>query len=191
MTEVFIDRDGVILKNIYYSDSDSWEAPRRPAQFELHNNALEALNMLYQGGHKLFLVSNQPNAATGKSSKEDLKLIHQYLVSALTKYQIQFTEFFYCCHHPQGKDPELGIICNCRKPEPYFLLKASITYSFNLAHSWMIGDRETDIQCGKAAGSRTIKIFADHPSSASGMAGADYQAKDLMEAAKIVLSKKA
>ena len=69
---------------------------------------------------------------------------------------------YYCPHHPDrgypGEVPELKIDCGCRKPRPGLLLRAAADYNIDLANSWMIGDSDSDVQAGQAAGCRTIRI---------------------------------
>jgi len=186
---VFLDRDGVINRNVLDPATGEYGAPLRAQDFALAPGALDAMQSLRKAGFLLFLVSNQPNYAKGKSSLEELAAIHAKLLAALKTAGIEFTDFYYCHHHPQGVMPTHSGPCDCRKPSPYFLLKARDTYRVSLQHSWMIGDRATDIQCGRSAGVRTIRVQEDHPASrASHEVKADFEADDLAEAAKIILN---
>jgi D-glycero-D-manno-heptose 1,7-bisphosphate phosphatase len=96
---------------------------------------------------------------------------------------------YYCLHHPQGVIPEYAIQCACRKPLPYFLFKARDSFDISLSESWMIGDRITDVQCGAAAATRTIRVAPDHPcrDPDTGAMKANFEASDLMQAAEIIL----
>jgi D-glycero-D-manno-heptose 1,7-bisphosphate phosphatase len=184
---VFLDRDGVINRNVLNPATGEFESPLTPDDFELLPGTLDALLALRSAGLLLFLVSNQPNIAKGKSTPEQLESIHQKLLSALTQAQIQFARFYYCFHHPQGVVSGYSGPCECRKPSPHFLLKAAREFNLDLSSSWMIGDRLTDVQCGKAAGARTIFI---HPAqSQPGTAiQPDSFAPDLETAAQQILS---
>ena len=68
-------------------------------------------------------------------------------------------------HHPdkgfEGEIPELKVDCDCRKPKPGMLLKASEEYNIDWSQSWMIGDSERDIRAGKNAGCRTVLLCGD------------------------------
>ena len=76
----------------------------------------------------------------------------------------------------------------CRKPSPHFLYKAREEHGVSLVASWMIGDRVTDIECGRVAGLRTIRVAEDHPAQRwAGEIEADFEAADLADAAQIVL----
>ena len=63
---------------------------------------------------------------------------------------------YYCPHHPDAGYPEerkeYKIKCNCRKPAPGMLLKAAEDWNIDLANSYMIGDRQSDVKAGEAAG---------------------------------------
>jgi D-glycero-D-manno-heptose 1,7-bisphosphate phosphatase len=185
---VFLDRDGVINRNVQDPATGEYGAPLSPEQFQLAPGALDAMAALRQGGFLLFLVSNQPNYAKGKSSLETLGAIHDRLSVELDAARINFAEFFYCYHHPEGIVPEYSGPCRCRKPSPYFLSRAGDEFGLSLAQSWMIGDRPTDIECGRGAGARTILVAPDHPASIrKAQVFADFQARDLAHAAAIVL----
>lgn len=179
---VFLDRDGVINANVYYADSGEFEAPRTAGDFTLLPGALDAMKQLADAGYLLFLVSNQPNQAKRKATAADHGAIQAKLVAALAAAGIKVEEFFYCFHHPKGVEPSLSGPCDCRKPSPYFLNRARDAHDLDMAQSWMVGDRDTDIACGKAAGVRTISIADD----ARDM-GADHAAASLFEAGRIIL----
>lgn len=181
---VFLDRDGVINKNVYYQHTGVWEAPLSPDHFEIAEGALDVLRSLQSAGFLLFVVSNQPNIAKGKATIETLNAIHQRLLAALDQAHVRISDFYYCYHHPEGIVPAFAISCDCRKPSPHFLLKAARDYNIDLAQSWIVGDRETDIECGHAAGTRTIRIIDE---LGNGSDHSDYNTPGLSAAAEIIL----
>jgi D-glycero-D-manno-heptose 1,7-bisphosphate phosphatase len=180
---VFLDRDGVINRNVWNPVSGAYEAPLTADQFELCDGALAAMRQLRSASYELFLVSNQPNYAKGKASLETLDLIHARLTTALSDAEIQFAAFYYCLHHPEGVIAANSGRCECRKPSPHFLLKAKEDFCIDLKQSWMIGDRISDIECGKAAGAKTVFICT-YPFD---KVAADFQAHDLCEAVSLIL----
>jgi D-glycero-D-manno-heptose 1,7-bisphosphate phosphatase len=159
---VFLDRDGVINRNVFYPDTGAYESPRNAAAFDLFPDCIQSLLRLQAAGFQLFLVSNQPNIAKAKSTLSELQGIQQKLEAVLAQEAIHFVDFFYCYHHPDSNIPEYGGPCECRKPSPYFLIKAATNHGIDLSQSWMIGDRSSDIECGKRAGVHTILIVPDH-----------------------------
>ena len=185
---VFLDRDGVLNRNVLDPATGEYGAPRRRADFLLAPRVLPALQALQSAGFPLFLVSNQPDYAKGKCSLEDLAAVHGRLRSELDAAGIVFHEFYYCYHHPDGRASGYSGPCRCRKPSPYFLLKARDAYGLELGKSWIIGDRVTDIECGRAAGLLTVRVTEDHPAPRKpGETQADFEARDLAHAVQIVL----
>lgn len=186
---VFLDRDGVLNRNVYNPLTGAWEAPHHPDDFALMPGALPALSRLGAGGFRLFLVSNQPDYALGKASLDVIESIHRRLADHLAAAQIAFDAFYYCYHHPNGVLPGYSGSCPCRKPSPYFLLRARDAHGIDLSVSWMIGDRVSDIECGRAAGVHTIRVAPDHPAARNDSEiAADVTACDLAEAAEIILA---
>src|ERR1043165_7062377 len=96
---IFFDRDGILNGLIYYGDTDEWESPRGPQDFKIIPGVLEVLGALQQQGWRLFLISNQPSYAKGKTSLENLQAVHVELESMLTTAGISFSGVYYCYHH--------------------------------------------------------------------------------------------
>jgi len=175
----FLDRDGVLNRNVWNPETFAYQSPLTPDQFELLPNVIPALKLLRDTGYLLFLVSNQPNYAKGQASMETLDAIHGKLVTVLAEAGIALNACYYCFHHPSFTGP-----CICRKPSPYFLFNARDIFELDLARSWMIGDRTTDIECGRLAGTRTVKIGEwSVPRE-----GADLVLPDLWSAAQVIVS---
>jgi D-glycero-D-manno-heptose 1,7-bisphosphate phosphatase len=185
---IFLDRDGVLNYNVLNPQTGAVEAPLRPADFRLIPGVLESLSVLQDSRFLLFLVSNQPNCAIGKATLSAHEAVHRKLETALDKARITFADFNYCLHHPRAVVPSLLGPCKCRKPSPYFLLKARDEYAIDLSQSWMIGDRGTDVQCGRAAGVRTIRIVDNVEPRARELADGtpDFEATNLVSAVRIV-----
>jgi D-glycero-D-manno-heptose 1,7-bisphosphate phosphatase len=186
---LFLDRDGTISRNHYYPDSGEFEGPRSVEALELFPWSAGALSILANAGYKLFIVSNQPNFAKGKASLEDISAIHERLLAELQGEGVRLCESYYCLHHPASLIPGYSI-CDCRKPSPRFLFEAAAKYGLDLARSWMVGDRSSDIECGCRAGVRTIRLQPDHPSSdpRQDIPQPDHYAADLLEAARMIVN---
>jgi len=129
---IFLDRDGTLNAEFYYADTGAFESPRTPDEFMLLPGVPDALLQLQKAGFLLFIVSNQPNAAKGKVSMETLAAIHNEMLRQLGAAGIGITQSYYCYHHPDFTGP-----CECRKPSPYFLLKAAKKYDLDLSQSWI------------------------------------------------------
>lgn len=183
---VFLDRDGVINALALNKKNGAWESPHAPEDARLIEGAAEAVKRLSAAGYLVFVVSNQPSYAKGKTSLENIRLVHEKIAGELTAAGAEVREFYYCYHHPAGTVPGYGGPCECRKPKPYFLLKAIKDYNLDGSTSWMVGDRDTDIACGIAAGVRTILITKSQDGETRGGSKACFLASDLNEAAAII-----
>lgn len=182
---VFLDRDGVVNENWFNPATGAWESPLRPADFHFCTGAIDALRSLRTEGFLLFLVSNQPSWAKGKCTKQDLARVHEHLVRELGANRIEFSAFYYSYRHPEAVVPELGPPCFDRKPNPYYLNLAVDSFALDRARCWMIGDRETDVECGKAAGVHSIRVSTDGTVTSM----AERIAPDLAAAVRFVLEK--
>jgi D-glycero-D-manno-heptose 1,7-bisphosphate phosphatase len=184
---VFLDRDGVIIELVLNPATGEYGPPRTPEDVVLCPDAIDSLRALQDTGFELFLVSNQPDYAKGKTTLENLQAVHERLDGLLRSDSVRFREYYYCYHHPDGVVPVYTSVCECRKPKPYFLRSAAEKYDIDLSCSWMIGDRDTDIGCGRTAGTRTILIEYPHSSGYRGSSQPDYKTANLKEAVQIIL----
>jgi D-glycero-D-manno-heptose 1,7-bisphosphate phosphatase len=186
---VFLDRDGVLNRNVFNPATGEYESPGRPEEFELVPNIFPALHRLQEAGYLLLLVSNQPNYAKGKNSLEELHAVQAVLAKELDKAGIHFADFYYCFHHPKGIVASHSGPCECRKPSTYFLKKAQAQFCISMLDSWMVGDRPTDIECGQDAGVRTVRVKEDHPTvRAADEPVATFEADDLAHAVSLILA---
>ena len=186
---VFLDRDGVINELLFNDATKEYEPPSKVFEIKLFDGVLKALKLLQEDGFKLFLVSNQPDFAKGKTTLEVLEDVHKGIAEIFTSNNIKFSEFYYCYHHPNGIEPEFSIDCDCRKPKTYFVTKAAEEFSINRSQSWFVGDRDLDIICGQSAGLQTILIENNYYQRHSTY-NADHVASGLLQASEIILNKK-
>jgi D-glycero-D-manno-heptose 1,7-bisphosphate phosphatase len=162
MSALFLDRDGVINPMLYYPDWNEYEAPRTPDEYSLLPNVLESLTRLQAAGWQLFLISNQPGHAKGKFPMQAQFDVHARLVELLAPANIEFSEYYYSYTHPKGVVPEYTGESPFRKPNPGFLLQAQSDYDLDLSQCWMVGDCDTDVECGKRVGCHTALITYPH-----------------------------
>lgn len=182
---IFMDRDGVINELVF----DRFvRAPLSVSEYKIKDNVLEFCKEMISSGYKLFIVSNQPDYAKGYCSLKDLLEVQYHLHKILTSEGIFFTQYYYCYHHPEGVIKEYSFKCTCRKPSPYNVLKAIDKYDISQSKSFFIGDRESDMLCGKSAELNTI-LIKDKNSIESFFPNADFIVNDINDAQKIVLQK--
>jgi D-glycero-D-manno-heptose 1,7-bisphosphate phosphatase len=166
----FLDRDGVINEGVADPDSGLLESPLRTQDVRLLTGVPEALRELVGAGYALVCVSNQPAAAKGKASLEDLLAVHERVLELLAREGVRLHASRLCPHHPQGVVPELSGPCRCRKPQPGMFLDVAGSLELDLGQSWMVGDTDTDVAGGNAAGCHTVLV--EYPGSAHKRCGA-------------------
>ena len=181
---VFLDRDGVINKNIFYPSSNEWESPRVLEDFKFIDGVFSSLEKLQEKRFLLFIVTNQPSYAKGKTTLRDLKKILDFCEKEFAKNNIIITKTYCSFNHPSSIIPKLAMACKYRKPSPGALLEAAKDFDIDLTKSWMIGDRKTDVECGKNAGTKTIRIISENNSNSN----ADFIVANITEATKIILT---
>ncbi len=177
---LFLDRDGVLNHLVFYPASGEWESPRCRGDLRVIDGAVEGLSRAVEAGWHLFIVSNQPSCAKGKTSLDDLKSVHDEVIHRLGN-EVSFTAAYYCFHHPRGVVKELTRRCDCRKPGTRFLFEAERDYDIDLSASWMIGDADTDVQCGRSAGCFTSLLQYPHSADRRQGMRADLICNDLRE----------
>jgi len=149
--------------------------PTTLAEFEILPEVPAALAKLKAAGYLLIVATNQPDVGRGTLKQDTVESIHTHLLAQLPVDRVEV------CYHPgQGFSN-----CDCRKPKPGMLLRAARELGIDLARSWMVGDRWRDVDCGHAAGCRTI--FIDYGYDEKLRQKPDFSARHLGEAADIIL----
>jgi len=146
---VFFDRDGIVNAS---PGADRyvlcWE------EFHLLPEFVEVLRVVRAHGYQAVIVTNQRAVARGLVSATEVEAMHRKLRDLLSqKYQLDILDVAYCPH-------DVGE-CDCRKPSPGMLKAMAAKHGLDLAASWMVGDAETDIEAGRRAGCRTIRVNGD------------------------------
>lgn len=160
---IFLDRDGTINEYVGFL--------RKVDDFNLLDGVTEAIKKINASGYLAIVVTNQPVIARGEVSTEELTTIHNKMETLLGLDGAYLDAIYYCPHHPdsgfEGEIKELKIDCDCRKPKPGLLLKASVEYNIDLTKSWMIGDSETDVKSGLNAKCKTALISTDNSNNSN------------------------
>ena len=154
----FLDRDGVINPYVYNADFGTVDSPSSPAEFTLETGVGSAVAELNRLGLAVIVVSNQPGIAKGKFTPALLQEVTGKMQASVAEAGGKLDAVYYCLHHPQAAMSDYRVDCACRKPRPGMLLQAAQEWQIDLPGSFMIGDGLTDIEAGRAAGTRTIFI---------------------------------
>lgn len=112
--------------------------------------------MLNELGYETFVVTNQGGVGLGYMTKRDLDRIHRYMSQQIEEGGGKLREIRACIHKPRHG-------CECRKPKPGMLRDLIQKYDIDQTQSFMVGDRDVDIEAGRAAAVRTIFIGEKEP----------------------------
>lgn len=143
MRAVFLDRDGTINGDLPYSPD--------PEKMNILPGVIQALVSLKEHGWLLVVVSNQSGVGRGYFGLDELYRFQESIEAELSMSGVRLDGFYFCPHTPADS-------CGCRKPEPGLLLQASREMGIDLAQSWMVGDKVSDVLAGWRAGCRSILI---------------------------------
>jgi D-glycero-D-manno-heptose 1,7-bisphosphate phosphatase len=169
---VFLDRDGVLNRAIVRGGK-----PFPPASLEelgIPEEVAPALQILKDCGFLLIGVTNQPDVARGKQTRETVESIHDFLQKNLPLDEI------LVCYHDDGDE------CECRKPKPGLLYRAARRHRIDLAASFMVGDRWKDVEAGQRAGCITILLDREYAEKEAERPP-DYRVRFLSEASACIL----
>jgi histidinol-phosphate phosphatase family protein len=140
---VFLDRDGTLMEDTgYVSD---------PAKVRIFDGVREALAALKARGFLTVIVTNQSGIPRGYFTVADFEAVHARFLELLGPGLIDAT--YMCADHPDTASDR-------RKPGPGMLLEAARDLGIDLARSWMVGDREADVEAGLRAGARPILVLS-------------------------------
>ncbi len=144
---IFLDRDGTI--NIDYGYVYKID------DLELIEGVQEALNIFYNAGYLLIVISNQSGVARGYYSMEECSSFNAALSDKVEKGGAKITDFFICPHIDEDN-------CLCRKPKSYMIEEAIERYNIDRGYSYMFGDKASDIEAGEGAGVKSFLITEEH-----------------------------
>ena len=148
MKVIFLDRDGVINKEIGYL--------HKSKDFKFIDGVFEACKNFQSLGYKLIIITNQSGIARGYYKEEDFHILTKWMLVQFENEGVDILDIFFCPHGPKST-------CKCRKPQPGMLLEARDKYTINMEDSWMIGDKEVDVSAANAAGvNNTILVKSGH-----------------------------
>ncbi len=166
---VFLDRDGVI--NRAFVENGKPHPPDSLAKFEILPDVPESFQKLRHAGFVLVVVTNQPDVGDGTQDRGVVDAMHRKMTQTLAPDAIKVC---WSRHDPRYK------------PSPAMLQEAADEFGLDLSRSWMVGDRWRDIDCGAAAGCRTIFIDRGYPESLS--QPPDFTCRDLADAAALIVA---
>ena len=151
---VFIDRDGTLNEDIGYVST--------PADLALYPWAAEAVRLINDSGLLTVVITNQSGVARGMYTEETLGAIHSRMIEELAREGARIDAVYYCPHHPEVGTAPYRIACECRKPRTGMLDNAAHEHKIDLARSFVIGDKASDIKLAENAGSRAALVLTGY-----------------------------
>lgn len=184
---VFLDRDNTIIAN----DGDLGD----PSLVRLMPGAAWGIRALHEAGYVLIVVTNQGGVARGAYGEADVDAVHQRTARMLEdacdwKRSVPLVrDWIFCPFHPQGTVDAYRREHPWRKPAPGMLLEAATRHGIDCTRSWMVGDQDRDVEAGRAAQCRTIRLRrADEDErDVRASSHADFVETDLLHASHRIL----
>jgi D-glycero-D-manno-heptose 1,7-bisphosphate phosphatase len=167
---VFLDRDGTIMRDVNYCGD--------PGQVQVFPETAPALQRLKGAGFDLYIITNQSGIGRGYFTEQDYRAVEAEVERQVGAGLINGT--YFCPDAPEDA-------CECRKPSPALIQQAARDHALDLHRSFMIGDKQIDAECGRNAGLRTVLVQTGQEQHDPESAPADWVARDLAEAAEIIL----
>jgi D-glycero-D-manno-heptose 1,7-bisphosphate phosphatase len=145
---ILLDRDGVLNRLVIDPEHGTIDSPLHPSQVVIAEGAPLALRLLTEAGFAIRIVTNQPAAAKGKTTRENLEETHRVVLAAACAEGGKIQSSHICFHRAEDD-------CTCRKPRTGLLEEALTLHGADGRAAWMVGDGITDVQAGAAVGART------------------------------------
>jgi D-glycero-D-manno-heptose 1,7-bisphosphate phosphatase len=138
----FLDRDGVLNVDHGYA--------YQPHELDWVAGAQQAVRLLNEAGFTVIVVTNQSGIARGMYTESDLQAFHAHMQEGLRAQGAHIDAFYHCPHHPDGTVEGFAIACDCRKPGIGMLKQAAREWPIDLTRSFLIGDRDGDMEAAAA-----------------------------------------
>jgi histidinol-phosphate phosphatase family protein len=165
---VFLDRDGTLMEEVEYCDD--------PAKVRVYAGVPEALRKVKEAGWRTIIITNQSGIGRGLMTEAQYWAVQEELLRQLG---VGIIDAVYFCPDPPG------IPSTKRKPEPGMVWEAAAAYDIDVPHSFFVGDKSADIECGERAGARTILVLTGYGKQQ--LCSPDYIAQDLTQAVAFAL----
>jgi len=145
---VFLDRDGVINKEIGYLHKTS--------DFQFIDYVFQSCKYLNSIGYQIIVITNQSGIGRGLYTEKDFFELNEWMIKEFKNFGVEIQEVFFCPHSPEDN-------CECRKPKSGMFYSAFKKFNIDKKNSWMVGDKEDDITAARNAGlENTILVRSGH-----------------------------
>lgn len=141
---LFLDRDGVINveKDYVYKIQD----------FEFMEGIFDLCRIAQMRGLLIVIITNQAGIGRGYYGEADFHALSDWMLSRFKEQGIEIAGVYFCPDHPEHGLGKYKRESECRKPNPGMILEACLDFQIDLSASFLLGDKESDVQAGKTAG---------------------------------------
>ena len=183
---VFLDRDGTVNEEVgYLTDID---------KLRLIPDAGAAIRKLNEAGFLVVLVTNQAGVARGYFPESLVAEAHARLDELLQAEGARLDAVYYCPHHPTAGTSSYTRACDCRKPGTGLIDQASRDLPIDVKHSYMVGDKWSDVELGQRAGTAAVLVRSGYAADDPGnvrpqhVVEPEFIAHDIAEAADWIIA---
>jgi len=185
-TLIVLDRDGVLNALLPNPDEPRPDSPMRPAEVTVFAWVPDVIRDLTRAGFGIVIASNQPAWAKGKTTRAELQAAHAVVVEAAQSTGGIILSSHICYHRAEDR-------CTCRKPATGLLAEAFAQHpGFDIAASWMAGDRAPDVLAGVAFGLKTAYLGERNSDERAALAAKGivptFEGDDLRDFARLLLA---
>ena len=157
--------------------------------------AAAAIKHLNDNGWLAIVVTNQAGVARGYFSEDMIQTVHAEMTQEIESAGGRLDAIYYCAHHPSVGEAPYCFDCDCRKPKPGLISRAARDFEIDLAGSWMVGDRYSDVELARNAGVQSMFVMSGYGRGewehqrASWTEQPDLVAENLLEAVRVIVVK--
>jgi len=151
---VFVDRDGTLIEEPHDEKVD------RLDKIKLMPGVIPALIDLKRAGMKFVMVTNQDGLGTPSLPTREFDETHRFVLDLFATQGIAFDAVFICPHFKHED-------CGCRKPKLGMVEEYVRAHPIDRARSFMVGDRDTDLEFAEKLGITGLKVLVNGASDAA------------------------
>ena len=170
---IFLDRDGVVNEDKHYVFKID--------DFEFKKGLFDLCKYLIELDYLIVIITNQSGISRGDFTEADFHLLNDWMLIELNSNDVDVAAVYYCPHLPEDN-------CNCRKPAAGLAIAASDQLNIDLSQSWIIGDKDSDIELGVNAEIGGKILLQSEYVTPTRTSYADYVVNDLVEIKEIILN---